>query len=103
MKRRFACLSMVTLAAAVAQAGDNTTHRAIDPDAAYKNNCMRCHTSVQQYSPRMTKTIVMHMRIRANLPEDQAQAILEYLNGESEPVRPVAKRVAGNNDHPGAK
>src|SRR5262245_20674432 len=99
MKRQFACLSLAALSAALAQAGENTTHRAIDPDAAYKNNCMRCHTSTQQYSPRMTKTIVMHMRVRANLPEDEAQAILEYLNGESEPVRPAAKRAAGNSNH----
>ena len=26
-------------------------HRAIDADEAYKNNCMRCHTGLPQYSP----------------------------------------------------
>jgi len=91
MKKRFICLSFVILTACFAQAGQNTNHHEIDPDEAYKNNCMRCHAATQQYSPRMTKTIIMHMRVRANLPEDVAQAILEYLNGESEAARPVAK------------
>ena len=103
MKRWFACLTLAALAAGKAQAGENTAHRAIDPDSAYKNNCMRCHTSTQQYSPRMTKTIVMHMRVRANLPEDQAQAILDYLNGQSEPVPRAAKAASGNSNHQGKK
>jgi hypothetical protein len=105
MKRRFICLSFVILTVCFAQAGQNTNQHEIDPDEAYKNNCMRCHASTQQYSPRMTKTIIMHMRVRANLPEDVAQAILEYLNGESEAVRPVAKapKSAGNQAHQGRK
>ncbi len=62
------------------------SRRQIDPDDAYKNNCMRCHTSTPQYSPRMTKTIVEHMRIRANLTEEESQAILKYLTEDvSEP------------------
>jgi hypothetical protein len=105
MKRIFACLSLVMLLACLARAGQNTNHRNIDPDTAYKNNCMRCHASTQQYSPRMTKTIIMHMRVRANLPDDVAQAILEYLNGESEAVRPLAKapKSGGNEAHQGGK
>jgi hypothetical protein len=55
----------------------------IDPDDAYKNNCMRCHAAVRQYSPRQTATIVTHMRVRANLTEEEARAILEYLAGSA--------------------
>jgi mono/diheme cytochrome c family protein len=66
--------------------------RQVDPDEAYKNNCMRCHTSTQQYSPRKTKTIVMHMRVRANLTQEEAQAILEYLTDDApDPRKKVAK------------
>jgi cytochrome c5 len=54
---------------------------AIDADKAYKNNCMRCHTELPQYSPRMSKTILMHMRVDGNIPSDEADAILEYLRG----------------------
>ena len=61
----------------------------IDPDDAYKNNCMRCHVAVQEYSPAKTATIVMHMRVRANLTEEETQAILRYLQDSS--VNPAAK------------
>ncbi len=57
----------------------------VDPDGAYKNNCMRCHSAVQQYSPSKTATIVMHMRVRANLTEGEAQAILQYLQDSAGP------------------
>src|SRR6266700_505617 len=59
-------------------------HRVIDPDDAYKNNCMRCHTALPQYSQRMNKTILMHMRVDGNIPGDEAEALLDYLNGGSE-------------------
>ena len=47
----------------------------------YAINCSRCHT--ERYPTERTeaqwKTILMHMRVRANLPEDQAKKILKYL------------------------
>jgi hypothetical protein len=58
---------------------DSHAKKAVDPDEAYKNNCMRCHSAVRQYSPRMTATIVTHMHVRANLTEEDTQAILQYL------------------------
>lgn len=58
-------------------------HHTIDADDAYKNNCMRCHTGLPQYSPRMSKTVLMHMRVDANIPGDEADAILEYLRGNN--------------------
>lgn len=83
-------VSLLIVTPHFAHARQGAAHHGIDPDTAYKNNCTRCHSSVQQYSPQMTKTIIMHMRVRANLPEDTAQAILEYLNGSSE-ARPTAR------------
>ncbi len=67
-------------------------HRVIDADNAYKNNCMRCHTALPQYSPRMNKTVLMHMRVDGNIPGDEAAAILDYLNDASEPAAKVTKR-----------
>jgi hypothetical protein len=49
-------------------------------DDAYKQNCTRCHSEVTKVNERMTKTILRHMRVRANIPQDEARAILEYLN-----------------------
>jgi hypothetical protein len=77
--------------------------RNIDPDDAYKNNCMRCHTSTQQYSPRKTKTIVMHMRVRANLTQEEAEAVLKYLTEDSSVPTAKGKKKAdlraSNNRH----
>jgi hypothetical protein len=49
-------------------------------DQAYKANCTRCHAEVPKMGARRTKTVVLHMRVRANLTQDEAEAILEYLN-----------------------
>lgn len=49
-------------------------------DQAYKSNCTRCHAEVPKLNPRQTKTIVRHMRVRANITHDEAEAILQYLN-----------------------
>jgi hypothetical protein len=47
----------------------------------YTIYCNRCHA--ERYAPEWTsaqwKTLVMHMRVRANLPAAQTQAVLEYL------------------------
>ena len=81
----FVALAVMTVMPMFAKDGRHP----IDPDDAYKNNCMRCHTSTQQYSPRKTQTIVMHMRVRANLTQEEAEAILKYLTVDSS--APVAK------------
>ena len=49
-------------------------------DQAYKSNCTRCHAEVPKLDARQTKTIVRHMRVRANITHDEAEAILQYLN-----------------------
>lgn len=47
----------------------------------YALHCNRCHP--ERYAPERTadqwKTILLHMRTRANLPAEQARAILEFL------------------------
>jgi cytochrome c5 len=48
-------------------------------DDAYKQNCTRCHSEVPPMSTRRTKTIVRHMRVRANITAEEAEAILQYL------------------------
>jgi hypothetical protein len=53
----------------------------LDPDDAYKNNCTRCHAATPALPPGATRTIVMHMRVRANLTEEETAAIVEYLAG----------------------
>ena len=53
--------------------------KAIDPDDAYKSNCTRCHLAPRKFSERKMATIMRHMRVRANLTQEEAKAILKYL------------------------
>lgn len=54
--------------------------KGLSADQVYKANCTRCHSELPTMDARRTKTIVRHMRVRANLTEKEAQAIFEYLN-----------------------
>ena len=51
----------------------------------YSMHCNRCHP--ERYPTERTaaqwKTILLHMRIRANLPAEQARTILKYLQENS--------------------
>jgi mono/diheme cytochrome c family protein len=45
----------------------------------FQQNCSRCHNAPQELSPRISGTVVMHMRVRASLSEADAKAILRFL------------------------
>jgi cytochrome c5 len=51
----------------------------------YAINCNRCHS--ERYPTEFTaahwRTIMTHMRVRANLPADQAKEILKYLEQDA--------------------
>jgi len=51
----------------------------------YALHCNRCHA--ERYATERTEaqwqTILLHMRTRANLPAEQARAILKYLQQDS--------------------
>ncbi len=51
----------------------------------YSVHCNRCHPERYPTEWRATewKTVMTHMRVRANLPAAQAKAILKYLQEES--------------------
>ena len=51
-----------------------------DPgERVFQANCNRCHWAPQQLSPRITGTVVRHMRVRASLSAEDEKAILKYL------------------------
>jgi hypothetical protein len=52
---------------------------AFDPDQAYKSNCTRCHLAPGRFSEGKMATIMRHMRVRANLTEEEAKGILRFL------------------------
>jgi len=51
----------------------------VDPDQAYKAHCARCHLAPRKFPEGKTVTIMRHMRVRANLTDEEAEAILRYL------------------------
>lgn len=46
----------------------------------FQQNCSRCHTAPEGFSPRISGTIVRHMRIRASLSEKEERDLLRFLN-----------------------
>ncbi|WP_433971920.1 hypothetical protein [Tunturiibacter lichenicola] len=51
-----------------------------DGQKAFEENCSRCHTTPQGFSPRISGTVARHMRVRAGLSKEDEQAILRFLN-----------------------
>lgn len=51
----------------------------VDPDQAYKANCSRCHLAPRKFPEGKIATIMRRMRVRANLTDEEAEAILRYL------------------------
>lgn len=43
-------------------------------------NCSRCHNAPEGFSPRISGSIVRHMRVRANLSEKDVEAVLRFFN-----------------------
>jgi cytochrome c5 len=62
-----------------------TTKRKLTGAELYALNCNRCHNEryPTEFTAAQWKSIMMEMRVRANLPAEQARAILKYLQEES--------------------
>ena len=60
-----------------APAVSNTGQRS--GEQIFMENCSRCHKPPMTISPRITGTIIMHMRVRAKLSEQDQKALLRYL------------------------
>jgi hypothetical protein len=84
MKTTFLTVSLlvlVSLSLAAPQSGGTAPAApAIDGEQVYKTNCTRCHNTPPAMSLRQTKAVVRHMRVRANLPAEDAAAVLQYLS-----------------------
>jgi len=84
--RAWVSLAIVTAALYTASiawmaGADQTARKKRDGGQLYQINCARCHT--ERYPTERTdaqwKTIVLHMRTRAQIPAKDARAILKYL------------------------
>jgi cytochrome c5 len=64
------------------QAKGNTVHNATQRDGqlVFEQNCSRCHNAPQGFSPRISGTVVRHMRVRAGLSAEDERALLRFFN-----------------------
>jgi hypothetical protein len=46
----------------------------------FEQNCSRCHTAPESFSPRISGTIVRHMRVRASLSQHDEEELLRFFN-----------------------
>lgn len=79
--------SAVTLAAkqAPAAAGNAATQipqtkPQSQGERVFKQQCSRCHAAPDGFSPRISATIVRHMRVRAALSREDERELLHFLN-----------------------
>jgi cytochrome c5 len=50
-----------------------------DGGKKFDANCSRCHNAPENLNPRITGTVMMHMRVRATLSEQDTKDILRFL------------------------
>jgi mono/diheme cytochrome c family protein len=62
------------------KATSSNTHQPTEGETIFKQNCARCHTPPDGFSPRISGTIVHHMRVRASLSAHDEQELLRFFN-----------------------
>jgi cytochrome c5 len=51
-----------------------------DPgERVFATNCARCHTPPMAIPPRITGTVLMHMRVRARLSREDEKLLLQFM------------------------
>lgn len=51
-----------------------------DGQRVFEQNCSRCHTAPDGFSPRISGTVVRHMRVRASLSQADYEALKKFFN-----------------------
>ena len=51
----------------------------VEGERRFQANCARCHAAPQKFPPRMMKTIVRHMRVRATITDEDMKLVLYYM------------------------
>jgi cytochrome c5 len=49
-------------------------------DRIFQQHCSRCHNAPEGFSPRISGTIVRHMRVRASLSQHDEEELLRFFN-----------------------
>jgi mono/diheme cytochrome c family protein len=53
---------------------------ASEGERIYAQNCSRCHTAPDGFSPHISGTVVLHMRVRASLSQHDEQELMRFFN-----------------------
>jgi len=64
-------------AASASSTQDENLH--LEGEKRFRSNCARCHLAPPRFAPRMMSTIVRHMRVRANITDEDMRLILRYM------------------------
>jgi cytochrome c5 len=70
----------VTPAAKTATAAKPADQQQDEGQRVFDQNCSRCHTAPDGFSPRISGTVVRHMRVRASLSQHEEEQLLHFLN-----------------------
>lgn len=46
----------------------------------FNQNCSRCHSTPEGFSPHISASIARHMRVRAGIGDEDYKALLKFLN-----------------------
>ena len=72
--------TLATPATKHSAAQKQAARRQDEGERVFQQNCSRCHTAPEGFSPRISGTIVRHMRVRASLSQHDEQELLRFLN-----------------------
>jgi mono/diheme cytochrome c family protein len=61
-------------------AATHTAPHISDGQRVFEQNCSRCHNPPDGFSPRISGTVVRHMRVRANLSEADMKALMKFFH-----------------------
>jgi cytochrome c5 len=60
---------------------NSTSHRPVNEgERIFQQNCTRCHNTPNGFSPRISGTILRHMRVRASLSQHDEQELFRFFN-----------------------
>ena len=63
---------------AVTNSEDADSVRA-EGEKRFRANCSRCHAAPHKFPPRMMRTFIRHMRVRATITDEDMRYILAYM------------------------
>ncbi len=51
----------------------------VQGEQRFRANCGRCHAAPEKFPPRMMKTVLRHMRVRATITDEDMHLVLFYM------------------------